>query len=208
MDNKLKTDDKIAWAVIDIETTGLDAELDVPIEVGIKLIEVSGLVVAEAEWLVWEDSSDYEIGFERGKSNKFVQPMHQKSGLWHDLTVSHSNELYTREEFDIAICEWLDDMGCPLMIGMMGNSTGSLDRPFTLRHFPKLNERLGYRNIDMSTLKELVRKLNPTLWENIKPIVANKDLAEHRVMSDIDACIAEYRCYAMEFLMVGNEIDI
>lgn len=210
-------DENIAWAVVDIETTGLDAQQDVPLEVGIKLIDRVGYEIAAAEWLIYEDPEEswaYKNGLERGKANKFVNPMHEKSGLWFNLASGTPGEdLWTRVEFDNAVCEWLDSVGAPnpetdgVGLGMFGNSTGSLDRPFTLQHFPKLNARLGYRNIDMSTIKELVKKLNPELWEGIKHIVGNKSQATHRVMDDIDACILEYRTYGIEFLMVGEEVN-
>lgn len=206
----------IAWAVVDIETTGLDAKLDVPLEVGIKLIDRVGFVIDEAEWLVYEDpaqSLDYKIGLERGKANPFVNPMHEKSGLWLDLVSSPPAELFSREAFDESVVGWLEACGAPTKdddgvgLGMMGNSVGSLDRPFTIEHFPRLNLFLGYRNIDISTIKELVKKLNPDLYANLKPIIGDKSKADHRVLSDIDACILEYRTYGIEFLIVGEEVN-
>lgn len=200
--------EQIAFAVVDIETTGLSADLDVPLEFGIKLIDRVGYEIAQAEWLIWEQSPQYVRGLQRGKANDFVNTMHEKSGLWLDLAAAVPGEdLWTPSEFDKSVVAWLDEQGAPEELGMFGNSTGSLDRPFTLKYFPLLNVRLGYRNIDMSTIKELVKKLNPDLWENIKPIVGNKENATHRVMGDVDACILEYRTYGIEFLMVGEEVN-
>lgn len=198
-------DERIAWAVLDMETTGLSATSDVPLELGIKLIDLSGYVIAEKAMLISENTSRYNEGYRRGKADPFVNAMHNESGLWEDL--SDADEVYSLKETDWLMTQWLRDCGAPMGLGMMGNSIGSLDRPFTLNYFPHLDEFLGYRNIDMSTLKELVKKLNPELYKQIEHIVSNKESATHRVMGDIDACILEYRTYGIEFLLVGDEVD-
>jgi len=199
----------IAYAVVDMESTGLSAEFDVPLELGIKLIDVVGYVVAEASWLVWENNDNFQASVQRGRDNTFVNDMHTKSGLWDDLSDIDHAELPTtsREAVDELVCDFLQDHDVKWgSLGMMGNSIGSLDRPFALVHFPKLNEALGYRNIDMSTLKELMKRTNPDLLENLRPIVLDKSNATHRVLDDIDACITEYRAYLQEFLIVDVEV--
>jgi oligoribonuclease len=193
--------DEIMWAWMDMETTGLEANLDVPLELGIVLSNIDGEVIAEKKWLVYEqENEDFMKGVDRGRNNTFVRSMHEESGLWDDLRVFKS---YSRDEVDMQAVQFLEENGIEAgWIGMAGNSTGSLDRPFTLVHFPKLNVHLGYRNIDMSSLKELMKRLNPDLFKQLEPVINNKAAAMHRVLDDCRACIKEYLAYCNEFLLI------
>lgn len=193
-------------AVVDMETTGLDANNCIPLEVGIKLIDKDGKACAAGAWLVWEDTPDWSIKMMEGAAHKFVGPMHQKSGLWDDLIAERGTTTLTRAELDNILCDFLADNGIHIgTVPMMGNSVGSLDRPFTLVHFPKFNEALHYRNIDISTLKELCKAHNPSLLEKLLPVIGTKEDSEHRVLSDIDACIVEYLAYVENFLFVEED---
>lgn len=192
-------------AVTDLETTGLNANDCIPLEVGIKIIDKEGFVFGERSWLIWEPGPEWSIKMMEGAANKFVGPMHEKSGLWDDLIEERGKATHTREEADQAIVEWLDEMEVRHgSLPMMGNSIGSLDRPFCLVHFPLFNAALSYRNIDMSTIKEIVKAVNPSLYENLEPIIGNKENATHRVLGDIDACILEYRAYLENFFFTED----
>lgn len=200
----------IVYAVVDIETTGLDANLDVPLELGIILTDLHGCEVAAASWTIWESNPIFQNGIMRGRHHNYVNNMHHENGLWHDAV--HNG--LSRIAVDQHAVNFLKDWGAKPQsrgegddfdgLGMMGNSTGSLDRPFSLIHFPQLNQYLGYRNIDMSTVKELVKRHNPALWEQLKPIVGVKADATHRVLDDARACIKEFQTYCDEFLIVGD----
>lgn len=201
--------ENIWCAAVDIETTGLNANEEVPLEIGIKLIDKEGFVFAECAWLVYEDTSRYEKLIYAAKDHKIVGPMHDNSGLWRDLQIVAENgilEDYSRESVDEQICDWLTDKDVRFgTLPMFGNSTGSLDRPFTLVHFPKFNEALSYRNVDISSVKELCKANNPTLFENLKSIIGSKEDAPHRVLGDLDACITEYRAYRENFFFLEED---
>lgn len=196
-------------AVTDLETTGLSAALDVPLEIGVKLIDKEGFVFSEFQHLVWEEIDVFQQGVARGERNSFVNEMHTKSGLWDDLHNIEHRMLpnYSRDAVDNQLADWLseqigeDNFG---KVPMLGNSIGSLDRPFALIHFPMFNGALSYRNIDISTVKELCKAHNPILFENLRPIIGDKSNATHRVMGDIDACLVEYRAYVDNFLIQGD----
>lgn len=192
----------MAW--VDMETTGLEASKDVPLELGIILTDEWGNKINLASWLVWEeDSEDFQAGVKRGRENEFVNDMHTKSGLWRDL--ENSPDVFSRDEVARMAIDFLIDNDVELgSLPMCGNSIGSLDRPFTLVHFPALNASLHYRNIDMSSLKEICKMVNPGLFENLKPIIGTKADATHRVLDDCDASIREYQTYLEEFLIVGD----
>ena len=197
-------DEAFAWA-IDLETTGLSAREDVPLEVGIKLIGGEGYVYDEFHALVWEETDDFQRAVARGKFNQYVNPMHTASGLWMDLeNIPHADlEVHSRKFVDQEMARWVQSFDLP-PLPLLGNSIGSLDRPFVLEHFPMFNEATSYRNIDISTIKELCKKHNPVLFENLKPIIGTKEDALHRVMSDIDACILEYRAYIDNFFFIED----
>lgn len=193
----------INFAVVDIETTGLDANADVPLELGIVLVDKMGYEVDSCKWLVWEEEDlHFQKAVQRGRENSFVNQMHTDNGLWDDL---ETFACYSRDGADSAAVRWLENKGVPTgkdAVGMTGNSTGSLDRPFSLVHFPKLNTYLGYRNIDISSVKELCKRLNPELWAAIEPLMGSKEDAAHRVIEDARACIKELGIYVDEFLIV------
>lgn len=200
MDNN----ENIFAAVVDLETTGLDAIKNIPLELGIKLIDKEGFIFAEDKWLIAESHLEWKIEMGMGAAHEFVGPMHEKSGLWDDLIASRELDAeyasYTRAGVDEMLCQFLSDNGAAYgKVPMMGNSIGSLDRPFVIQHFPDFNKHLSYRNIDVSTIKEICKAVNPTLFENLLPIIGDKSMADHRVMSDIDACITEYRAYLDNF---------
>lgn len=196
------TNATMAW--IDLETTGLSASLDVPLELGIVLTDDHLNVIDSCEWLIMEDNDDYKWGLERGHKDPFVEPMHQKSGLWEDL-INRNFAKMTRANVDDEACQFLQDNGVKYgTLPMCGSSVGSLDRPFTLVHFPAFNEALSYRNIDISSFKEACRRVNPELFENLKSVAHKKASASHRVMEDIEDSILEYKSYLDNFLITGD----
>lgn len=194
-------------AVVDIETTGLSASENIPLEFGIKLIDKEGYVFDEHSWLIYENTMEWRIEMGRGARDKFVGPMHEKSGLWDDLIGKRNlGTTWTREELDTELVLFLEENEViPGSIPMMGNSIGSLDRPFCLIHFPKFNEAISYRNVDISSVKLLCEANNPGLYANLKSILGGKENAKHRVLDDIDACITEYRAYRENFFFLEDE---
>jgi len=201
---------EIAYAVVDIETTGLDANLDVPLELGIVLTDVDGYEIAAASWTVWESTPLFQQGIKRGHDHPYVNEMHSKNGLWAHAPRTGLNRI----SVDAHAVEWLMTQGAKEQsyaegeefdgLGMMGNSTGSLDRPFSLIHFPRLSAYLGHRNIDISTFREVCKRNNPGLYENLKPILPAKADTAHRVLDDARACIREFQTYLNEFLIVSD----
>lgn len=198
--------DKIEMCWIDMETTGLDARNCIPLEVGLRLTDKDGWKIAEQKWLVWEPGEDWAIKMMYGASDPFVGPMHEKSGLWDDLVEARGKTTLTRDDLDNAMCEFLTEHEVPFTyLPMAGSSIGSLDRPFALEHFPDFNRALSYRNIDISSIKELCKMHNPGLWEALRPIMGDKEDSKHRVLEDIDASIGEYELYLENFLMVEDD---
>lgn len=190
---------------IDIETTGLEAQSDVPLELGLRLTNDIGKDIdgkrRELKWLIWEAGENYQGAWE--EMIPVVQDMHEKSGLAHDLSIT---DCWSRWEVDGQAVQTLTEWGVKPedKVGLIGSSIGSLDRPFVIEHFPSLNIFVAYRNLDVSTLKELCRRHNKPLAERIEAEVGTKEDATHRVLEDIEASINEYKMYLDNFLFQAD----
>lgn len=200
-----ENNDQIKMCWIDMEGTGLDPYEDVPLEIGLKLTDEYGFVIAEAEWLIYEEGEQYDSAIERAKAHPIVGPMHEASGLW-DAFAELETPMFSRADTDEEIMDWLDEHGVKYgTLPMCGSSIGSYDRPFANVHFPQFSRKgLNYRNIDVSSVKEICKMVNPVLYKNLEPIIGTKADSEHRVLSDIDASITEYRAYLDNFFFVGD----
>lgn len=192
--------ENLLW--IDLETTGLSAQDDVPLELGLILTNKWGDELASHSWLVYEEDN---VNFMNAVDNcpEVVERMHHTSGLWLAL---ENEESYTRDNLDRVACRWLQSQGVPPgVIPMTGSSIGSLDRPFVQHHFPNLNKFFNYRNVDISSIKEICARLNPVLFEQVKELIGGKETAAHRVLEDCRGSIYEYTLYVENFLIVGDD---
>jgi oligoribonuclease len=182
---------------IDLETNGLRADTHVPLELGLMLTDKWGAEIASWKTLIWDpfypDFSTWD---------PFVRDMHIENGLRSDLLQFQS---MTREQAARESVAWLKDQGVePFTLPMCGSSIGSLDRPFCIEHLPKLHEFFHYRNIDVSTLRELCKILNAPLMEKITEDIADKYQEKHRVLEDIQDSITLYRSLYENFLFLED----
>lgn len=200
------TDNRLLF--IDMETTGLDARDEVPLELGLVLTDEWGNIRAQKKWLIDDDTPHWDSRVVHAKEHAIVGPMHTESGLWADLsrTRPQSQRGWNIASVDDNARNWLRSCGVgEETIPLAGNSIGSLDRPFLLVHFPLLNAYTSYRNIDISSFKEVCRRVNPELFEKLKPWTDAKAEAKHRVLEDIFASIKEYRAYLENFLWTSED---
>lgn len=186
---------------IDLETTGLVASTEVPLELGLILTDKWGEELAAESWLIYEDDNMHFLDC-IDNAVPFVKEMHTKSGLWTDLQSQH---YWTRDNLDRAACRWLQDLGVESgVLPMTGSSIGSLDRPFVQHHLPNLNKYFNYRNVDISSIKEICDRVNPALMAQLKPFTGGKEDSEHRVLADARASIYEYILYIENFLITED----
>jgi oligoribonuclease len=183
---------------IDLETTGLRADSCVPLELGLTLTDKWGAQLGSWKTLIWESSFvDY-----KARTDNFVINMHTENGLWDDLG---KFAVRTRLEAARQAVTWLESHGVEkFTLPMCGSSIGSLDRPFAIEHLHELHEFFHYRNIDVSTVRELCRLLNPTLLEKIEEDLADKYQVKHRVLEDIQDSITLYRALYENFLFLED----
>lgn len=187
---------------IDIETTGLDPVHDVPLEIGLIVTDRWGNEIATWDSIIVEEEDWFKKELEASKKDPFVYPMHTKSGLYHDLAQAKKPKpIATVEDRAITFLLQYFEVG---RVPMSGSSIGSLDRPFVKEYMPHLNEFFSYRNIDVSSFKEVCRLVNPYLLKDILAALDKQTPKTHRVLDDARQSIFEYQQYLESFIYVGE----
>ena len=170
--------DELVW--IDCEMTGLDLVNDA-------LIEVAA-VVTDGELNVLGDGVDVVIkpsDEALAQMGDFVRNMHETSGLLDLLADGISMEAAEQQVLDY-IREYVPDgRKAPLA----GNTIGT-DRAFLARDMPALENHVHYRNVDVSSIKELARRWYPRVYFHSPAKSGN-----HRALADIRESIEELRYY-------------
>jgi oligoribonuclease len=170
--------DYLVW--IDCEMTGLNVEKDCLVEIAV--------VVTDSELNVLDPGLDLVIKpnpESLANMGEFVTEMHTTSGLINELNEGH--DLATAERMVLEyIQRWVSD---PRQAPLAGNSIGT-DRMFINRYMPTLDSFLHYRNIDVSSIKELTRRWFPKVYFQLP----KKD-GGHRALADILESIKELKYY-------------
>ena len=167
---------------MDLEMTGLDPERHVIVEIATLVTDDDLNIVAEGPDLVI-----FQPDEALSEMDDFVTNMHTTSGLLELIkasTVSH----------DDAMQQTLDFIKLhspePMKIPLCGNSIRT-DRTFLAKYMPDIENWLHYRCVDVSTVKELVKRWNPGL-EHARP---KSEGITHRAMDDIRDSVAELKFY-------------
>jgi len=133
---------------LDMETTGLDYEVDIPIEVGIILMKENGLKeVARKSWLCAVRDFDFH------PYEQFVHRMHTDNGLLAELEQATVFRSYS--DVDDTICAWLDANTPPEEILYPAGSSVHFDVRFAERRLPQLYSKFYHRHLDVSSIKML-----------------------------------------------------
>jgi oligoribonuclease len=190
---KVPVVDRLVW--IDCEMTGLDLVRDA-------LIEVACLVT-DAELNVLGDGVDVVI--HAGDQvldgmDEVVRTMHARSGLTEEVRAA----TVTVPEAERRVLDYIRSfVPEPRSVPLCGNSIAT-DRAFLARDMPELDAWLHYRMVDVSSIKELVRRWYPRAYFG-KPA---KGLA-HRALADIKESIRELRFYRQAVFVPqpGPDVD-
>jgi oligoribonuclease len=167
----------LVW--IDLEMTGLDTQSDHIIEIATVVTDEQLKTIAEGPVIAVHQSDEILAGMDAWNTRQ-----HNASGLVQRVRESR----WTLAE---AERETLDFLGMHVAAGaspMCGNSICQ-DRRFLAREMPQLEAFFHYRNLDVSTLKELARRWAPDVAAGLK-----KD-SNHLALDDIRASIEELRYY-------------
>ncbi len=174
----------IVWA--DCEMTGLDIDKDEICEIAVIVTDDQLKPVDEGIQIVIKpsDSAMANMG-------EFVRQMHTDSGLLAELDSGVSIES-AQEQVLAYLAKFITE---PKTAPLAGNSIGT-DRMFIIRQMPKLDAFLHYRNIDVSSLKELVRRWYPRVYFQLP-----KKVGSHRALADIRESIQELAYYRLAVLV-------
>lgn len=172
----------LVW--LDMEMTGLDPERERIIELAMVVTDVNLVTVAESPvWVVHQSDAQLDAMDEWNKNT------HGRSGLVDKVRASTLDELAV----ETLALSFLQDYVPKETTPMCGNSIGQ-DRRFMVRYMPQLEAWFHYRNLDVSTLKELCRRWKP---EVAKGFVKK---ADHTALADIRESIEELKYYREHFL--------
>ena len=178
----MKNNRNLIW--IDLEMTGLDVEREYIIEIATVITDPHLTILAEGPVFAIHQE---DLILER--MDNWNAHQHQKSGLVTRVRDSCIHERQA-EELTIAFLQNYLDAGCS---PMCGNSVYQ-DRRFLDKYMPKLAKFFHYRQLDVSTLKELVIRWQPALLSGM--VKESKHLA----LSDIKDSIAELVYYKTHFI--------
>jgi len=169
--------ERLVW--IDLEMTGLDTERDGILEIATVVTDGQLNLLAEGpEFAIAHSLSTLEA------MDEWNRTQHGKSGLWHRVL----EEGVPLAEAEARTLDFLRQWLPPKASPMCGNSICQ-DRRFMHRLMPTLEAFFHYRNLDVSTIKELARRWAPSVLEGVR-----KESA-HTALSDVRDSIAELRHY-------------
>ena len=173
---------------IDMEMSGLSPDNDRVLEVAIVITDSQLNVVAEGPVKVVHQPDDV---FERMDS--WNKSTHKKSGLIDRSKAAIQNEVEVEAELIAFLAQYSPVSTSP----MCGNSICQ-DRRFLARHMPKLEAFFHYRNLDVSTLKELAKRWKPGIMAGFAKH------GKHEALADIHESIEELKYYKEKFLNLEN----
>lgn len=169
---------------IDMEMSGLDPDAERILEVAIVVTDSQLNTIAEAPVLVVHQSDavlDAMDDWNKGT--------HARSGLIERVKAS----TLTESEAERRMVAFLGQHVPPRISPMCGNSVHQ-DRRFLVRHMPALEAYFHYRNIDISTLKELARRWKPQIMSGFAKH------GKHEALADIHESIEELKYYREHFI--------
>ena len=169
---------------IDMEMSGLSPENDRVLELAIVITDSQLNVVAEGPVKVVHQADDV---FERMDS--WNKSTHKKSGLIDRSKAATQHETEVEAELIGFLEQYVPQSASP----MCGNSICQ-DRRFLVRHMPKLEAFFHYRNLDVSTLKELAKRWKPGIMSGFAKH------GKHEALADIHESIEELKYYREHFL--------
>ena len=172
----------LAW--LDMEMTGLDPDRDRIIEIAIVVTDSQLATVAEAPVLAIHQSDAVLDAMD-----DWNKSTHRKSGLVDRVRSSTLSEAAAEEQMLAFLAGHIPAKTSP----MCGNSICQ-DRRFLARGMPRLEAHFHYRNLDVSTLKELARRWRPDLARGVVK------QGKHEALADIYESIEELKYYREHFL--------
>ncbi|MBY4594303.1 oligoribonuclease [Ottowia caeni] len=181
-----KSDQNLVW--LDCEMTGLDPEKERIIEIAVVVsgpqltprVEGPVLVIHQTDALL-----DQMDAWNKGT--------HGRSGLIDKVKASTLSESQAEDQIIAFLSRYVGKGVSP----MCGNTIGQ-DRRFLVKYMPRLEAFFHYRNIDVSTLKELARRWRPEVCESFKK------QQSHTALADVHESIDELEHYRKHFIRLES----
>ena len=177
-----KSDQNLVW--LDCEMTGLDPDKERLIEIAIVITGPQLTPRIEGPVLVIHQSDDL-----LGAMDAWNKGTHGRSGLIDKVKASTVSEAEAEKLILEFIARYVPKSASPLC----GN-TISQDRRFLVKYMPKLESYLHYRNLDVSTLKELAKRWRPDVYSGFRKA------QKHTALADVHESIDELIHYRTHFL--------
>lgn len=168
---------RLVW--IDLEMTGLDPDND-------RILEIATLVT-DASLEVLAEGPELAIAHSQGRleaMDDWNRSHHSGSGLWQRSRESAISVAEAESRTVSFLREWVEEGTSPIC----GNSIAH-DRRFLRRYMPELERFFHYRQIDVSTIKELARRWAPTISDGFRKQGA------HTALADVRESLEELRYY-------------
>jgi oligoribonuclease len=172
----------LVW--IDLEMTGLNPDTDLIIEIATIVTDKNLNILAQGPVL-----AVHQADAALATMDDWNQQHHGQSGLIERVKTSTIDDAEAERQTLAFIKQWIPENASPLC----GNSIGQ-DRRFLYRYMPALEAYFHYRNIDVSTLKELAARWAPDVKEGFKKA------SSHQALNDIVESIEELRYYREHFI--------
>ncbi len=177
-----KSDQNLVW--LDCEMTGLDPEKERVIEIAVVVTGPQLTPRIEGPVLVIHQSDEL-----LDKMDKWNKGTHGRSGLIEKVKASTVTEEDAQAQLLAFLAHYVHKGKAP----MCGNSIGQ-DRRFLAKYMPKLEAFFHYRNVDVSTFKELAKRWRPEVCS------AFKKHQKHTALADVHESIDELEHYRTHFL--------
>ncbi|NTV85825.1 MAG: oligoribonuclease [Burkholderiaceae bacterium] len=180
-----KSDQNLVW--IDCEMTGLDPQAERLIEIAVIVTGPHLMPRVEGPVLVIHQSDE-----QLNKMDAWNKGTHGRSGLIDKVKAS----TLTESQAEAQILEFLARYVPKGTTPMCGNTIGQ-DRRFLVNYMPKLEAFFHYRNLDVSTLKELAKRWRPEVYNGFKK------QQKHTALADVHESIDELEHYREHFLKLA-----
>lgn len=187
--------DKLVW--IDLETTGLDCDFQMEGCRKHKILEI-GVHVTDDKFNILDEGLQiaifHPVEYVLSLMDEYVLNMHTTNGLIYDIQES----AITTTAADSLVCAYLERHGVKKRSSPICGNSVRLDRNFIDAQMPMLSEYLHYRLLDVSSFKEVYKRILPEAYQKVEALKGAP--ATHRALDDIKFSIAEMNIYKEHLL--------